>query len=220
MCSPFPNRLFFPAVAGGPTWPEGKACTHHSNGMATCSPATVVSENRHNRASISRTPQDNMHTCARHAHIAMHSAKQHCEPGMQYRASRALGTSRSIHAERSCRPCRGTAALDLRTQVRANAWPPPYQPYRKFCRLERQPLTSTVSRRRPAPSSARVYQSLQVPRSGGRAVAFAGACPPRGTCVLRRSGSSRAFHRALRARDSWPRRLARPLHASGPSSFQ
>ena len=124
-CSPFPSLLVFPAVAGGPTWPEGKACTHHSNGMTTCSPARVVSENRHNQASISRTPQDSMHTCARHAHIAMHSAKQHRKPGMQYRASRAVGTSRFIHAECSCRPCRGTAALDLRTQVRANAWPPP-----------------------------------------------------------------------------------------------
>jgi hypothetical protein len=63
-CSPFPSRLLFPAVAGGPTWPKGRACTHHSNSMATCSPASVVSENRHEQESISRTPQDNMHARA------------------------------------------------------------------------------------------------------------------------------------------------------------
>ena len=61
--SPFPSRLLFPAVAGGPTWPEGKACTHHSNSMTTFSPASVVSENRQEQASISRTPQENMHAC-------------------------------------------------------------------------------------------------------------------------------------------------------------
>ena len=62
---------------------------------------------------------------ARHAHIAMHSAKQHRKPGMRYRASIALGTGRLCHAECSCRPGSDTSALDLRTQVRANAWPPP-----------------------------------------------------------------------------------------------
>jgi hypothetical protein len=42
-------------------WPEGRSCTHHSNSMATCSPASVVSENQHEKASISKTPQDSMH---------------------------------------------------------------------------------------------------------------------------------------------------------------
>ena len=59
-----PSLLFFPAVARGPTWPEGKACTHHSNSMGTCSPARVVSENRHEQASSSRTPQNSMHAGA------------------------------------------------------------------------------------------------------------------------------------------------------------
>ena len=122
--SPFPCQLLFPAVAGGPTWPEGKACTHHSNGMATCSPANVVSENRHKHASISRTPQDSMHACAPCTHSNAFS-KTTTQAGMRYRASIALGTGRLCHAECSCRPGSDTSALDLRTQVRANAWPPP-----------------------------------------------------------------------------------------------
>ena len=119
-----PSLLFFPAVAGGPTWPEGKACTHHSNRMATCSPPTWS-------AKIGTSKQASAEGCetvcmhARHAHIAMHSAKQHRKPGMRYRASIALGTGRLCHAECSCRPGSDTSALDLRTQVRANAWPPP-----------------------------------------------------------------------------------------------
>jgi hypothetical protein len=62
--SPFPCQLFFPAVAGGPTWPEWEACTHHSNSMGTYSPARVVSENQHEQASSSRTPQNSMHAGA------------------------------------------------------------------------------------------------------------------------------------------------------------
>ena len=123
-CSPFPSRLLFPAVARGPTWPEGKACTHHSNSMATCSPPTwsaKIGTSKQAAAEHRKT------VCmqARHAHIAMHSATQHRKPGMRYRASIALGKGRLCHAECSCRPGSDTSALDLRTQVRANAWPPP-----------------------------------------------------------------------------------------------
>jgi hypothetical protein len=82
-CSPFPSRLLF--VAGGPTWPEGKACTHHSSSMGTCSPASVVSENRHQQAS-SRTPQC-MH--ARHAHIECIQQNNI--------ACRACGTKQEVH---------------------------------------------------------------------------------------------------------------------------
>ena len=118
------SHLLFPAVARGPTWPEGKACTHHSNRMATCSPPTWSAKiDTSKQASAEGCETVCMH--ARHAHIAMHSAKQHRKPGMRYRASIALGTGRLCHAECSCRPGSETSALDLRTQVRANAWPPP-----------------------------------------------------------------------------------------------
>ena len=122
--SPFPSHLLFPAVAGGPTWPEGRVCPHHSNSMPTCSPARVVSQNRQEQPSISRTPRNSLHTCARHAHIGMHSATQHRKPGMQYRASIALGTGRLRHVKCSRLAGSETFALDLRTQVSANTWPP------------------------------------------------------------------------------------------------
>ena len=65
-------------------------------------------------------PQDSVHTCARHAHIAMHAANQHRKSDMQYRASIALGTGRLCHVK--CLRFAGseTVALDLRTQVSAN----------------------------------------------------------------------------------------------------
>ena len=86
-------------------WPEGRSCTHHSNSMQTCSPSNVVSENRDDKASMSKTPQDRVHTCMHaHAHIAMHSARKYCMPGMRYKASSALGTGRRCHVKCSRRP--------------------------------------------------------------------------------------------------------------------
>ena len=100
-CSPFPSRLLF--VAGGPTWPEGKACTHHSNRMATCSPPTWSAKiGTSKQASAEHRETVSMH--ARHAHIAMHSAKQQRMPGMRYKASSALGTGRLCYAKCSRRP--------------------------------------------------------------------------------------------------------------------
>ena len=95
--------------------------------MATCSPARVVSQNRQEQASISRTPQSSLHTCARHAHIVMQSATHHRKPGMQYRASIAVGTGRLCHVKCSRLAGSETFALDLRTQVSANTWPPQEQ---------------------------------------------------------------------------------------------
>ena len=50
--------------------------------------------------------------------------------GMQYKASIALGTGRLCHVKCSQRPDSETSALDLRTQVSANTWPPQEQAYR------------------------------------------------------------------------------------------
>jgi hypothetical protein len=120
--SPFPTLLLFPAVAGGPTWPEGKACTHHSNSMATCSPPTWSAKIGTSKQAAA---QHRKTVCmqARHAHIAMHSAKQHRHrmPGMRYKASSALRTGRLAHAKCSRRPGLYISALDLRRQVRASA---------------------------------------------------------------------------------------------------
>jgi hypothetical protein len=117
-----PSLLFFPAVARGPTWPEGKACTHHSNSMATCSPPTwsaKIGTSKQAAAEHRKT----VFRHAPHAHIARHSAKQHRHrmPGMRYKASTALRTGRLAHAKCSRRPGLYISALDLRRQVRASA---------------------------------------------------------------------------------------------------
>ena len=90
----------------------------------TRSPTSVVSENRHEQASISRMPQDSMHACAPCTHSNAFS-KTTSQAGMRYKASSALATGRLCHAKCSCRPGSDTSALDLRIQVRATAWPPP-----------------------------------------------------------------------------------------------
>jgi hypothetical protein len=59
---------------------------------------------------------------ALHAHITMHSAKQHRMPGMRYKASSALGTGRLSHVKCLCRLGRYISSLDLRIYC-ANAWP-------------------------------------------------------------------------------------------------
>ena len=122
LCSPFPILLLVPAVARGPTWPEGKACTHHSNRMATCSPPTWSAKiGTSKQASAEHRKTVFRH--APHAHIARHSAKQHRHPmsGMRYKASTALRTGRLAHAKCSRRPGLYISALDLRRQVRASA---------------------------------------------------------------------------------------------------
>ena len=124
LCSPFPpsscSRL----------WPEGlrgrrgrPARTTRTAWERAAPPGWSAKIGTSKQASAERHKTVSMH--ARHAHIAMHSAKQHRKPGMRYRASLALGKGRLCHAECSCRPGSDTSALDLRTQVRANAWPPP-----------------------------------------------------------------------------------------------
>jgi hypothetical protein len=109
-------------AGGGPTWPEGKACTHHSNGMATCSPPTWSAKNGTSKQSSAECRKT---VCmnARHAHAAMLSAKQH---GHRMRAcvtkaSSALRKGRLAHAKCSRRPGLYISALDLRRQGRANA---------------------------------------------------------------------------------------------------
>ena len=116
------SHLFFPAVARGPTWPDGKACTHHSNRMATCSPPTWSAKiGTSKQASAEHRKTVFRHSP--HAHIARHSAKQHRHrmPGMRYKASTALRTGRLAHAKCSRRPGLYISALDLRRQVRASA---------------------------------------------------------------------------------------------------
>ena len=116
------SHLLFPAVARGPTWPEGKACTHHSNSMATCSPPTWSAKiGTSKQASAEHRKTVFRH--APHAHIARHSAKQHRHrmPGMRYKASTALRTGRLAHAKCSRRPGLYISALDLCRQVRASA---------------------------------------------------------------------------------------------------
>ena len=108
-----------PATSCSRLWPEGQhgrrgrpARTTRTAWQRAAPPAWS--------AKICKSKQAAAELCrhARHAHLAMHSAKQHRKPGMQYRASIALGTGRLRHVKCSRLAGSETFALDLRTQVR------------------------------------------------------------------------------------------------------
>ena len=122
VCSPFPPSSF------SRLWPEGlrgrrgrPARTTRTAWERAAPPGWSAKIGTSKQAAAEHRKTVCMQ--ARHAHIAMHSAKQHRHrmPGMRYKASSALRTGRLAHAKCSRRPGLYISALDLRRQVRASA---------------------------------------------------------------------------------------------------
>ena len=95
-------------------WPEGlrgrrgrPARTTRTAWQRAAPPAWSAKIGTSKQASAEHRTTVCMH--ARHAHIPMHSAKQHRMPGMRYKASSALGTGRLCHVRCSRRPCLTTS---------------------------------------------------------------------------------------------------------------